>query len=161
MESKYVQFPNYFKGITETEKQLDQTNIKILSAMWKHGPRNLLEISRKTKLPFTSVYHRVDKLEKKTGRVAYVLPELSKLGLVRVVVLATATAGCENIVTEALQLPNLWRFINPCEGAYSHISAHAVPRKYLKDFNRYLRKLVEMHLITEFKITQTGDARPN
>jgi DNA-binding Lrp family transcriptional regulator len=145
----------------ETEKQLDPTNIKILTAMWRHGPRNLLAISRRIGLPFTSVYHRVAKLEEKTGRVAYLMPETAKLGLVRVVVLMAASPGCEEIVTEALQLPNLWRFINPCEGAYSHISAHAVPRRYLKDFNRYLRKLVELHLITEFKTIQTGDSRPN
>ena len=67
MESEYVQLPNYFKGIAETEKQLDPTNIKILTAMWKHGPRNILEVSRRTRLPFTSVYHRVAKLEAKTG----------------------------------------------------------------------------------------------
>lgn len=161
LESEYVQFPNYFKGITETEKQLDPTNIKILTAMWKHGPRNLLNISRKTRLPFTSVYHRVAKLEEKSGRVAYVMPETSKLGLVRIVVLAAARTGSEEVVTKALQLPNMWRFVNPCEGTYTHLSAHAVPRKHLKDFNRYLRKLVETGVITDFKVIQTGDSRPN
>jgi DNA-binding Lrp family transcriptional regulator len=161
LETEHVQLPNYFKGITETGKQLDPTNIKILTAMWKHGPRNLLEISRRTRLPFTSVYHRVAKLEGKTGRVAYVMPETSKLGLLRVVVLAAATPGCEETVEKALQIPNLWRFINPSEGNYSTISAHAVPVKYLKQFNKYIRKLVETGLITRFKIIYTGDSRPN
>ena len=161
LECEYVRFPNYFKGITETEKQLDPTNIKILTAMWKHGPRNLLKISRKTRLPFTSVYHRVAKLEEKTGRVAYIMPETSKLGLVRVVVLAEAQAGSDELVTKALQLPNLWRFINPCEGTYTHLSAHAVPRKYLTHFNRYLQQLVERNVITDYKIIQTGDPQPN
>lgn len=161
MESEYVQLPNYFKGITETEKQLDPTNIKILSAMWKHGSRNLLEISRKTGLPFTSVYHRVAKLEGKTGRVAYVMPETSQLGLVRVVVLAAATPGYEETAAKAFQLPNLWRFINPCEGNYTTLSAHAVPAKYLKQFNGYLHKLVEKGMIIRFKAIYTGDSRPN
>ena len=161
MECEYVQLPNYFKGITETEKQLDPTNIKILTAMWKHGPRNLLEISRKTGLPFTSVYHRVAKLEEKTGRVAYVMPETSRLGLVRAVVLAAANPGYEETVTRALQLPNLWRFINPCEGNYTIISAHAVPHKYLTQFNRYLRKLVDRGMISKFKVIYTGDSRLN
>ena len=161
LETEHVQLPNYFKGITETEKQLDPTNIKILTAMWKHGPRNLLEISRRTRLPFTSVYHRVAKLEGKTGRVAYVMPETSQLGLVRVVVLAAATPGCEETVEKALQIPNLWRFINPSEGNYTTISAHAVPVKYLKQFNGYLRNLVETGLITRFKVIYTSDSRSN
>lgn len=161
MESEYVQLPNYFKGITETEKQLDPTNIKILTAMWKHGPRNLLEISRRTGLPFTSVYHRVAKLERQTGRVAYVMPVTSQFGLMRVIVLAAATPGHEETVTKSLQLPNLWRFINPCEGNYTTVSAHAVPAKYLKQFNRYFRKLVENDMITRLKIINTGDSKPN
>src|SRR5208337_3633338 len=125
LESEYVQLPNYFKGIVETEKQLDPTNIKILTAMWKHGPRNILEVSRRTRLPFTSVYHRVAKLEAKTGRVAYVMPESSHLGLVRVIVLTAAAPGYEETVAKALQLPNVWSFINPCEGSYTTLSAHA------------------------------------
>jgi len=161
MEKAYVQLPSYFKGINETGKQLDQVNVKILSAMWKYGPRNLLEISRRTGIPFTSVYHRVAKLEEKTGRVAYLMPETSRLGLVRVVVLVAATPGCEEKVTLALQLPNMWRFINPCEGPYSTISAHAVPTKYLKRFNRYVRTLAEKGMITRFKIIYTGDSMPN
>jgi len=161
LEKSYVQFPNYFKGIYETEKQLDPVNIKILTAMWKHGPRNLLEIARRTGIPFTSVYHRVARLEEKTGRVAYLMPEASRLGLIRLVVLVAATPGCEEKVTFALQLPNVWRFINRCEGPYSTISAHTVPPKYVKRFNRYLHMLLEKDMITKFKVIYTGDSMPN
>jgi len=161
LQSEYVQLPNYFKGIMETEKQLDPTNIKILNAMWRHGPRNLLEISRRTKIPFTSVYHRVAKLERKTGRVAYVMPETSRLGLIRVIVLADALPGYQEAVMTALQLPNLWRFINPCEGNYTILSAHAVPTMSLRQFNRYVRNLHENGLLSKFRITCTGDSRPN
>ncbi len=161
MQSKYVQLPNYFKGISETEKQLDPINIKILSSMWTHGPRNLLEISRRTQIPFTSVYHRVAKLEAKTGRVAYVIPETSRFGLVRVVVLASAARGYEAAANEALKLPNLWRFINSCEGSYTALSAHAVPSKYLRHFKRYLRTITEKGVITKLKIICTGEMRPN
>jgi DNA-binding Lrp family transcriptional regulator len=160
MKSEFVQFPTYFKGITETGKQLDPTNIKILTAMQKFGPRNLLEVSRKTGLPFTSVYHRVAKLEEKTGRVSYVIPETAKLGLVRVVVLVTAKAGVEDLVSQALMMPNLWRMVNPCEGRYTHLSAHAVPPKLMKDFEQYLQRLTEMGLITQLQVIPTGDPVP-
>jgi DNA-binding Lrp family transcriptional regulator len=161
MKSEFVQFPSYFKGITETGKQLDPTNIKILTAMWRYGPRNLLEVSRKTGLPFTSVYHRVAKLEEKTGRVTYIIPETAKLGLVRVVVLATAKAGAEQLVSQALMLPNLWRMVNPCEGRYTHLSAHAVPPEFMRDFREYLHHLTKLDLITQLKVIHTGDTVTN
>jgi DNA-binding Lrp family transcriptional regulator len=68
-------------------KDLDSMNIKIFSAMWKLGPRNLLEVSRHTGIPFTSVYHRIERLESKAeGPLAHIIPKVSKLGMMRVVV---------------------------------------------------------------------------
>jgi len=104
-----VRFTDWHKNIREITKQLDRTNVKILSAMWKYGPRNLLEVSRRTGIPFTSVYHRVAKLEAKSKRVASLMPQVSGLGLVRIVVLVSANPGCEDRVTAALKLPNYWR----------------------------------------------------
>ncbi len=157
MRNETYRLPPYFKRIREVEKQLDPKNIKILSAMAKSGPRNLLEISRRTKIPFTSVYHRVAKLEAETGRIAYLVPRTSRLGMVRVVQLNAAKAGAEDVVTEALKIPNLWRFINRCEGTFTHLSVHTVPVNLLRDFKNYMRRLSELDLVTQLKIIQTGD----
>lgn len=152
---------DWHKGVREIAKQLDQTNIKILSAIWKHGPRNLLEVSRRTGIPFTSVYHRVAKLENKSKRVAYLIPQLSKLGMTRVAVLVTASPGSEEIVTAALKIPNLWRSVNRCEGTFTHLSVHAVPVKFLTQFKNYIRRLSEVDLIRPPKIILTGEYIPN
>jgi DNA-binding Lrp family transcriptional regulator len=157
MRNEIFQLPPYFKRIREVEKQLDQTNIQILSAMATFGPRNLLEIARRTKLPFTSVYHRVAKLEAKTGRIAYLVPQTSRLGMVRIVQLNAAKAGVEDVVTEALKTPNWWRFINRCEGAFTHLSVHTVPVNFLRDFKNYMQRLSKLELVTQLKIIQTGD----
>lgn len=151
-----VRLDGWHKGIKETIKQLDRTNIKILSAMWKYGPRNLLEVSRRTGIPFTSVYHRVAKLEAKSGRAAYLIPNLSKLGMVRTVALVTASPGSEERVSEALKLPNFWLSVNRCEGTFTHISVHAVPSKFLKHFRTYIRRLAELKLITHSNVILTG-----
>jgi DNA-binding Lrp family transcriptional regulator len=158
MQTGIVELPSYFKGIGEIEKQFDKTNIKILTAMWKYGPRNLLEVSRRTGLPFTSVYHRVAKLEAKSGRIVYLLPETSKLGLVRVIVLITTKPGLDEIVRTALKIPNLWRVINKCEGSFTHFSTHAVPIRMVNDFKEYVQTLVGVGLITDFKLILTGDS---
>jgi DNA-binding Lrp family transcriptional regulator len=161
LKSGRFELPNYLKGVREVERQLDPTNAKILSAMWRFGARNLLRVSRQTGIPFTSVYHRVAKLEAKNGRIAYLIPRNSKLGMVRIVALVTSRAGSEEQVTKALKVPNLWRCINPCEGTFTHLSVHTVPINHLKDFKAYFRELVESGLITRFRLIETGDYVPN
>ena len=160
MQTGIVELPSYFKGIGEIEKQLDRTNIKILTAMWKYGPRNLLEVSRRTGLPFTSVYHRVAKLEAKSGRIVYLLPETSKLGLIRIVVLVASKPGLEDAVKTALKIPKFWRIINKCEGTFTYLSSHAVPVQLLNDFKEYIQTLEDVGLITQFKLILTGDSVP-
>jgi DNA-binding Lrp family transcriptional regulator len=156
-----VRLTDWHKGIREITKQLDRTNVKILSAMWKYGPRNLLEVSRRTGIPFTSVYHRVAKLETKSKRVAALVPQVSGLGLVRVVVLVSANPGCEDIVTDALRVPNYWRSVNRCEGIFTHLSVQLVPAKFLKQFKQYIKRLQELDLTTKANIIPTGEYIPN
>jgi DNA-binding Lrp family transcriptional regulator len=142
-------------------RDLDSMNIKIFSAMWKLGARNLLEVSRHTGIPFTSVYHRIERLEKKSGPLAYVVPKISRLGMVRVVVLATARLGCEEAVTHALRAPNLWQAINSCEGTFTHDSVHSVPVESVNEFRTYIHQLGATGMIKRFRIILTGDYVPN
>jgi len=161
LATEKVRLADWHKGIREIIKQLDDTNVKILTAMWKYGPRNLLEVSRRTGIPFTSVYHRVAKLERKSKRVATLAPQVAQLGMMRVVVMVTASPGAEDRVTLALKLPNLWRSIDRCEGSYTHLSVHYVPVKFLSQFKRYLRRLTELKLVTQCKTILTGEYIPN
>jgi DNA-binding Lrp family transcriptional regulator len=148
----------HYRKIT---RELNGPNIQILSAMWKYGPRNLLEVARRIGMPFTSVYHRVARLEEKSQEVAFVAPPVSKLGLVRVVVLASAVQGREDETTAALKAPNLWRSVGLCEGNFSHISVQLVPVKYLGEFKSYVQQLVDSGLIRNFSMIFTGDYVPN
>jgi DNA-binding Lrp family transcriptional regulator len=152
---------DWHKGIREVTKQLDRTNVKILSAMWKYGPRNLLEVSRRTGIPFTSVYHRVGKLEAKSKRVAALIPQVSGLGLVRIVVLASASPGREDRVTDALKVPKYWRSVNRCEGIFTHSSVQLIPVKFLKQFKQYVKRMQALELITRANIIPTGEYIPN
>jgi DNA-binding Lrp family transcriptional regulator len=161
LKSESIRFPSYFRNILEVEKQLDPVNVKILSAMWKFGPRNLLEVSRRTGLPFTTVYYRVNRLESKSKRVAYLLPQTNRLGLIRIVVLVVARTGYEEDVVRALEIPNFWRSINSCEGAFTHLSTHSVPFDSMDDFKKYASYLSKSRLITELKFIPTTDPIPN
>jgi DNA-binding Lrp family transcriptional regulator len=144
--------------IREVSKQLDPTNITILSTMAEVGPRNLLEVSRLTGIPFTTVYHRISKIESKSGTVVTLIPNVAKLGMVRLVVLVASKPGLEDTVTQALRIPNYWRVIERCEGAFTHHSIQTVPVKFLKAFKDYISTMYAMNLIKNFRIIQTSDS---
>lgn len=152
---------NKKKQIDQIRKQLTAANIQILSAMWKYGPRNLLEVSRRVGMPFTSVYHRMAKIESNSEEVAILVPSVSELGMIRVAVLVSASPGREEEVTRALKAPNIWRSIGFCEGTYTHISVQLVPVKFLREFRSYIQQLFEKKLITNFSVIYTGDYVPN
>lgn len=146
------------KSIREVLKQLDPTNLKILTTMTKVGPRNLLEVSRLTGIPFTTVHHRVAQIESEARKVVELVPNASKLGLVRVVVLVAAKPGLEDIVTQALQIPNYWTVVERCEGAFTHHSIQLVPAQFIKQFREYVSTMQAMNLIKGFRIIQTGNS---
>jgi len=146
------------KYIREVSKQLDPTNVKILSTMAEVGPRNLLEVSRLTGIPFTTVYHRMSKVESKSGKMVSLVPNVAKLGMVRLVVLVASKPGLEDTVTQALRIPNYWRVIERCEGAFTHHSIQTVPIKFLKAFKDYISTMHAMNLIKSFRIIQTSDS---
>jgi len=122
------------------------------------GPRNLLEVSRLTGIPFTTVYHRISKIESKSGTVVTLIPNVAKLGMVRLVVLVASKPGLEDTVTQALRIPNYWRVIERCEGAFTHHSIQTVPVKFLKAFKDYISTMYAMNLIKSFRIIQTSDS---
>src|SRR5438046_10344400 len=66
---------------------LDEENIKILETMKQYGPRNLQQIARKSKLPYTTVYGRVGKLQSLSAVTIVVHTSYERLGLVRASVL--------------------------------------------------------------------------
>jgi DNA-binding Lrp family transcriptional regulator len=146
------------RSIREVFKQLDPTNIKILSTMAKVGPRNLLEVSRLTGIPVTTVYHRIAQIESKSKQVSKLIPNVAKLGMVRIVLLAAAKSGLEDTVTQALRIPNYWRVIERCEGAFTHHSIQTIPVKFLKAFKEYVSTMHAKNLIKSYRIIQTGDS---
>jgi len=154
------------RSVREVLKQLDPTNIRIFSTMAKVGPRNLLEVSRLTGIPFTTVHHRVAAVESKVTELARLHPNVAKLGLVRLVVLVAAKAGLEDLVTQALRIPEggregrgYWRVVERCEGAFTHHSIQIIPVQFLQHFREYISTMRAMNLIKSFRIVRTDDSR--
>jgi DNA-binding Lrp family transcriptional regulator len=158
--TELVRLNDYHKRLFEASKLLDSLNVRILGCMASLGPRNLLEVSRRSGIPFTTVYHRAGKLERRIGRIAHLLPSHSKLGLARLVVIAKAKPGIEDRLTEALKLPNYWSSVTRCEGGFTHHSVHCVPVEHLASFERYLKQLPRNGVADNVQTIRVGDLLP-
>ena len=148
----------YLRRLSEFVGIFDELNIKIVLAMHRIGPRNLLEVARQIRVPWTTVYSRVRKLEKQFMPLTYVNPAFSKIGLVRVAVFALAAPGKEFITDELLRLPNFWSTTSSTEGPFSHYSVHAVPFNYISEFKEYLERLQELGIVQRCLTTEISDS---
>ncbi len=141
---------------------LDAENIKIISVMKKFGPRNLQHISRKSKVPYPTVYTRVNKLEKERLLRTFVYPNYSKIGLSRAILLVTPAHGRELLTREALKIPNYWIRIIRCSGECNgYYSLHAIPAEHRQDFEHYAEQLVTSGLVSEYRIFWLGEFTSN
>ena len=150
----------FFDSIHRIVSLLDEENIAILRTMKQHGPRNLLGIARKAKLPYTTVYNRVTKLESQGVLRTWIQPNCPKIGLSRAVVLATPHPGKEVFTREALKIPGFWlrvaRCIGDCNGYYS---LHGIPTASRQEFELYLAQLLERGLLKNYRIYWIGDTK--
>ncbi len=138
---------------------LDEENIKILETMKQHGPRNLQQISRKSKLPYTTVYGRVAKLQSLNALRTFVHPSYSKIGLVRAMVLARPFPGKELLARDALRLPGYWLRIIRCFGEPNgYYSLQAIPAEHQQDFRLYLDQLVNRSIIKDYQLFWLGES---
>lgn len=157
LRTEVVGIAEFYQHVWNITKQLDSTTIRILRGVQKLGPRNLLAVARYARMPFSTVYNRIGKLENANGPLSFAYPNTSKLGLVTVSVLTAAKPGREDFVTEALKIPGYWRSLNRCEGGYTHDSYHYIPIKQVKLFESYLRELVNTGLVLKNTILVTAD----
>ncbi len=152
----------YFDRIHRIMSVLDEENIKIISAMKKFGPRNLQHISRKSKVPYPTVYTRVNKLETEKLLATWVYPNYSKIGMARAILLITPAHGRELLAREALKIPNYWIRVIRCSGEVNgYYSVHAVPAEHRQDFEHYAEQLVTSGLVSEYKILWLGEFTSN
>ena len=161
LRTEVVSIAEFYQHVWNLTRQLDSTMIRILNGIQRLGPRNLLAVARYTRIPFSTVYNRIGKLEAAEGPVSFANSDVSKLGLATVSVLTAASPGSEATVAEALKVPRYWHLLNRCEGGYTHDSLHYVPVKQIKLFQSYLREMVNRGLASKNAVLVTGNDLDN
>lgn len=148
----------YFDRIHRVNALLDEENIKIISAMKKYGPRNLQHISRKSGVPYPTVYTRVTKLEGEGLLQTWAAPDHSRIGLARGIVLLTPSPGREFVAREALKIPGYWLRIMRCSGEINgYYSLQAIPSNNRQDFEQYLDQLIASGIATSYRVFWLGE----
>ncbi len=143
----------YFDRIHRVISVLDDENIKIINTMKKHGPRNLQDVSRKSGVPYPTVYTRVNKLESQGLLRTWVYPNFSRIGLSRAMVLLTTTPGRELLAHDALKVPGYWTRITRCTGdCNGYHSLHTVPSSNRQDFEQYIDQIVSSGLASDSRV---------
>lgn len=151
----------YLRDVAKVIDFLDETNVKILSTIRKIGPRNLLEVARRARLPFSTTYSRYHSLKRITkGALATVIPNFSRFGLMRCEVLVEAMQGNEEDVNRALKIPNYWTLMFTSEGIFTHFSVQAIPAEHMVDFTKYLDALKRIGIIRRYETFRTGEYFP-
>lgn len=150
---------DYLDKINRFVSFLDDENIRIVTAMKRHGLRNLQVIANKTKIPRPTVHARVTKLEKEGLLRTWIHPNYSKLGLVRAMVLLATKPGKELLAPEALRVPGFWLRLIRCIGEFNgYYSTHAIPREKRWDFEQYLDKIVASEIASEYRLMWLNEA---
>ncbi len=132
---------------------LDEENIRIIKTMKKFGPRNLQQISRRSGVPYPTVYTRVNRLEEQRLLHTRAYPNFSKIGLSRAMALLTPVPGRELLALEALKVPGYWLTVIRCSGEYNgYYSLHGVPAENRQDFEQYLDQLIPLGIATSYRV---------
>lgn len=138
---------------------LDEENIRIIQTMKEFGPRNLQQIARKSKLPYSTVYARVGKLGSLGMLTTLIHPRYSGIGLARAMVLVVTSPGKESLAGEALRTPGYWLKMARCTGEPNgYYSLHAIPASNRQEFELYLDQLVTLGLVKDYQIFWLGES---
>ena len=140
-------------------KSLDETNAKLLEALGEIGIRNITLLANSTKLPVTTVSFRLKKLMKEKVLVTS-NPDLSKLGLAKAFLIATAPLGRQTTLLETIRNTDYWTYIIRCYGKFDGYCAYfAFPASHMKELEKYIKEAKNLQVFTHSQFFWTTNSR--
>lgn len=144
----------YFERLHRIVSILNKDNINIIRTMKKEGPRNLQNVARASKVPYTTVHSRVKRLEAEGILNTGIHPNYSRIGLSQGNVLITPFPGKEIIAREAARIPGYWLKIARCIGdTNGYFVLVAIPSANIRDYEEYFEQLVARGIIKNYRIS--------
>jgi len=137
-------------------KTLDSINAKIIEALSKNDPRNLLALSKKIGLPPTTVAFRVKKLMKQGFLKIRAKVNSHKLGLMKAVLIADTNHGHIEALLKAVENVCYWTYTARCYGKFNGIySVLSFPFEHKTALEEYLEKAKQLGAISNYLLIWT------
>ena len=136
---------------------IDEQNLKIIEALYNIGPRNLMELSRVTGIPKSTLYNRVKKI-RETGVSVEPLINASRMGLKRFFIKLHVKPGRLSLVYDIIN-STPWRrkvvaSYEPYEMIFVKFYAPAGHDYVIK---KLLKRLTTLRLIKDYRIYETHE----
>jgi len=122
--------------LTASIKQMDETNVRILDATMRVGPRNILDIGKSSGLPATTVYARFKRFRDFYGSLVSQNVMVSKLGLARTGVFVKGERGKNGSLAEKLDSTGYLTANCVLNGSFDAYFQLELPRNVVADFKR-------------------------
>ena len=146
-------------------KMLDETNAKIIGALSRYDPRNIVAIAKSVGLPNSTVAFRIKKLMKKIDLEVNARVDFNKLGLVRAIVFTETLPGQWNTLWKALENLGYLTYLTKCHGRfYGCYSIFAFPAEYKRKLKEYFDEVKRLKALSHFLLfwtTNLCEVHPN
>jgi len=137
-------------------KKLDFTDLRILEGLGVFGPRNVTKVAAKLGMKTETLRKR---LQRMSSRIFFRLAAniyCTNLGLKKAVVLAAATPGYEDLLSDCLRANDFWIYLTRCYGTNEGcISYFTVPYHHFKDLEQFVRTIERMGIARNVQILWT------
>jgi len=121
-------------------RSLDFFDLQILEGLGIYGPRNITAVARKLGVPEATLRRRLRQMLSQVFLHANVYH--TYIGLRKVIVLAKAFQGYENLLYECMDAHDYLIYISRCFGAYEGcVAIYAIPTEHFDDFEQFLKHL--------------------
>jgi DNA-binding Lrp family transcriptional regulator len=137
-------------------KMLDPVNAKIIEALGKDDPRNLLALAKKIGLPPTTVTFRVKKLMEKGFLSIKAKTNSHKLGLMKAVLIAHTNHGHIETLLKAIENTGYWTYTARCYGKFNGVYAvFSFPFEHRTALEQYLERAQQLGALTNYELFWT------
>jgi DNA-binding Lrp family transcriptional regulator len=122
-------------------KTLDRTNANIISALSRHGPRNLSLIAESVGLPNSTLAFRIKQLVERLDLEVNARVNFNKLGLMRAIVLAETLPGQWTTLWKSMENLGCLTYLTKCYGVfYGCYGIFAFPAKEKGKLEEYFEE---------------------
>ena len=129
------------------------TDLMIVEALAKYGPRNVTEVARKLGMPAETLRKRIKRLYTQSFLRFHINVNHAFLGLKKAIVFAEAVPGYEDALFEALKINDFWIFVSRCYGMFEGcVAIFVVPMESCHLFEQFIDKLQKFRLAKRTEI---------